>query len=157
MSVFYYDPFYDVERMINDTLGRVGAYIDNHRGQSQRQNGDANNQVQHPIRPRMDLHEDLEANTVTATLELPGVKKEDVQIDVHNGRLSISAETKLSEDHEQDGYAIRERRFGKISRTLQLPQGVKETEVKAAMDNGLLTITFPKSTPEQAAKKVTIA
>jgi HSP20 family protein len=73
----------------------------------------------------MDLHEDPNANTVTATFELPGIKKEDVQIDVHNGRLSISAESKMSETHEREGYAIRERRFGKIARTLQLPQGVK--------------------------------
>ncbi|KAJ7270611.1 HSP20-like chaperone [Mycena haematopus] len=155
MSVFYYDPFHDVERIINDTFGRY-----NNRGQTQsqalqRQNGDGD--VQRAIRPRMDLHEDSKANTVTATFELPGVKKEEVQIDVHDGRLSVSAETKLSEDHEKDGYAIRERRFGKIARTLQLPQGVKETDVKAAMDNGLLTITFPKSTPEQAPKKITIS
>jgi HSP20 family protein len=73
----------------------------------------------------MDLHEDPNANTVTATFELPGIKKEDVQIDVHNGRLTISAESKMSETHEREGYAIRERRFGKIARTLQLPQGVK--------------------------------
>ncbi|KAF7373338.1 Heat shock protein 16 [Mycena sanguinolenta] len=154
MSVFYYDPFHDVERMINDSFGRMGGY--NNQGQSQRHDGDGN-EVQRAIRPRMDLHEDSKANTVTATFELPGVKKEDVQIDVHNGRLSISAETKLSENFEKDGYAIRERRFGKIARTLQLPQGVNENEVKAAMDNGLLTITFPKSTPEQAPKKITIA
>ncbi|KAJ6476270.1 HSP20-like chaperone [Mycena sanguinolenta] len=155
MSVFYYDPFHDVERMINDTFGRMAGY--NNQSQNQRQNGDGNNEVQRAIRPRMDLHEDPKTNTVTATFEMPGVKKEDVQIDVRNGRLSISAETKLSEDYEKDGYAIRERRFGKIARTLQLPQGVNETEVKAAMDNGLLTITFPKSTPEQAPKKITIA
>lgn len=73
----------------------------------------------------MDLHEDTTANTVTATFELPGIKKEDVQIDVHNGRLSVAAESKISDTHERDGYAIRERRFGKIARTLQLPQGVK--------------------------------
>ncbi|KAJ7252789.1 HSP20-like chaperone [Mycena haematopus] len=155
MSVFYYDPFHDVERIINDTFGRY-----NTQGQTQalqRQNGDANNDVQRAIRPRMDLHEDSKSNTVTATFELPGVKKEDVQIDVHEGRLSVSAETKLSDDYEKDGYAIRERRFGKIARTLQLPQGVKETEVKAAMDNGVLTITFPKSTPEQAPKKIAIS
>jgi len=155
MSIFYYDPFYDVERMINDTFGRIGSY--NNQSQNQRQIGDGNNEVQRVIRPRMDLHEDPKANTVTATFEMPGLKKEDVQIDVHNGRLNISAETKLSEDYDKDGYAIRERRFGKFARTLQLPQGVKETEVKAAMDNGLLTVTFPKSTPEQAPKKITIA
>jgi HSP20 family molecular chaperone IbpA len=74
---------------------------------------------------RMDLHEDSDENTVTATFELPGVKKEDVNLDVHNGRLTISGETKMSEEHEEGGYAVRERRFGKFSRTLQLPQGIK--------------------------------
>jgi HSP20 family protein len=73
----------------------------------------------------MDLHENSDENTVTATFELPGVKKEDVNIDVHNGRLTISGETKMTEDREESGYAVRERRYGKFSRTLQLPQGVK--------------------------------
>ncbi|KAJ7695006.1 HSP20-like chaperone [Mycena olivaceomarginata] len=155
MSVFYYDPFYDVERLINDTFGRAG---NNNQSQAlQRQNGNDGNDVQRAIRPRMDLHEDSKANTVTATFELPGVKKEDVQIDVHNGRLTVSAENKISENYEKEGYAIRERRFGKMSRTLQLPQGVKETEVKATMENGVLTVVFPKSTPEQAPKKIAIS
>ncbi|KAF7338597.1 Heat shock protein 16 [Mycena venus] len=155
MSVFYYDPFYDVERMINDTFGRMGSF--NNQGQGQAlQRHNENNDVQRAIRPRMDLHEDSNDNTVTATFELPGIRKEDVQIDVHNGRLSISAESKMSENYEKEGYAIRERRFGKFARTLQLPQGVKETEVKAAMDHGVLTVTFPKSTPEQAPKKITV-
>ncbi|KAJ6606594.1 HSP20-like chaperone [Mycena vulgaris] len=153
MSVFYYDPFYDVERMINESFGRMGNA--NQTQALQRHAG--NDDVQRAIRPRMDLHEDSTSNTVTATFELPGIKKEDVQIDVHNGRLSIAAESKISELHERDGYAIRERRFGKISRTLQLPQGVKESEVKASMDNGILTVTFPKTTPEQAPKKITVA
>lgn len=73
----------------------------------------------------MDLHENTDANTVTATFELPGLKKEDVQLDVHNGRLTISGETKISEDKDEHGYAVRERRYGKFTRTLQLPQGVK--------------------------------
>lgn len=73
----------------------------------------------------MDLHEDAEKNLVTATFELPGLKKEDVNIEVHDGRLTVSAESKISEEHEKDGYAVRERRYGKFSRMLQLPQGVK--------------------------------
>ncbi|KAJ7088367.1 HSP20-like chaperone [Mycena belliarum] len=155
MSVFYYDPFYDVERMINESFGRLGS---NNQNQAlQRQGGNGSDDVQRAIRPRMDLHEDASSNMVTATFELPGIKKEDVQIDVHNGRLSVAAESKLSESYERDGYAIRERRFGKIARTLQLPQGVKESEVKAAMENGILTVTFPKTTPEQTPKKITIA
>jgi hypothetical protein len=73
----------------------------------------------------MDLHEDKEKNLVTATFELPSLKKEDVNIEVHDGRLTVSAESKISEEHEERGYAVRERRYGKFSRTLQLPQGVK--------------------------------
>jgi len=72
----------------------------------------------------MDLHEDKDKNIVTASFELPGLKKEDVQIDVHNGRLTISAESKLSSERDESGYAVRERRYGKLSRTLQLPQGL---------------------------------
>jgi len=73
----------------------------------------------------MDLHENNESNVVTATFEFPGVSKENVQIDVQNGKLTVSAETTQSSEHDEHGYAVRERRYGKYSRTLQLPQGVK--------------------------------
>jgi HSP20 family protein len=75
----------------------------------------------------MDLHENAEGNAVTATFELPGMKKEDVQIDVHNGLLTVSGESKTTADKEENGFVVKERRFGKFSRTLQLPQGVKVT------------------------------
>jgi HSP20 family molecular chaperone IbpA len=74
---------------------------------------------------RMDLHEDKEKNVVTASFEFPGSKKEDVQLEIQNGRLTVSVENKISEEYNESGYAVRERRFGKLSRTLQLPQGVK--------------------------------
>lgn len=73
----------------------------------------------------MDLHENSANNSVTATFELPGMQKEGVSIDVHNGRLTVSGETKMSSEHEESGYAVRERKYGKFARTLQLPQGVK--------------------------------
>lgn len=73
----------------------------------------------------MDLHEDSKKNLVTATFELPGLKKEDVDIQVNNNRLTISGESKLSREKKEEGYIARERRSGKFSRTLQLPQGVE--------------------------------
>ncbi len=73
----------------------------------------------------MDVHEDSASNTVTATFELPGLKKEDVNIDVHNNVLTISGESKISSDRDENGYAIRERRFGRFERSLPLPQGIK--------------------------------
>jgi len=79
----------------------------------------------------MDLHEDKDKNLVTATFEFPGVQKENINIDLHNGKLTVSAETKQSSDHDENGYAVRERRFGKFLRTLQLPQGVKVSTLNA--------------------------
>ena len=73
----------------------------------------------------MDLHEDSDKNIVSVTVELPGVKKEDVDLEVRNGQLTVSAETKDSVEGWEGGYGIRERRFGKFSRSLRLPKGVK--------------------------------
>lgn len=73
----------------------------------------------------MDIHEDSKSNAVTATFELPGLRKEDVNIEVHNNVLTVSGETKVSEERDENGYIVRERRYGKFSRALPLPQGIK--------------------------------
>ncbi|KAI0742747.1 small heat shock protein [Daedaleopsis nitida] len=108
------------------------------------------------MRPRMDLHEDREKNVVTATFELPGLAKENVQLDVKDNVLTVSGESSVSSEHNEKGYAVRERRFGKFSRSLPLPQGVKPEEIKASMANGVLTIAFPRTTPEMAPQKIAI-
>ena len=73
----------------------------------------------------MDVHEDAQTNTVTATFELPGLSKENVSIDVRDNVLTVSGESTISSEHDEKGYAVRERRFGKFSRSLPLPQGIK--------------------------------
>lgn len=103
------------------------------------------------------MHEDDKTNTVTATFELPGLKKEDVSIDVHNGVLTVAGESKQSTEHDENGYVVRERRFGKFSRAVSLPQGVKPDDIKASFENGVLTVQFPKTSAEQAPKKITIS
>ena len=127
----------------------------------------------------MDIHEDEKSNVVTATFELPGLKKEDVTIDIQNNVLTISGESRLSAERNEQGYAVRERRYGKFARSIPLSEGVKVSvartaghprcitgtdelysqpeEVKASLQDGLLTVTFPKSSPEQAPKKITIS
>ena len=71
------------------------------------------------------MHEDIEKNVITATFEFPGFSEDEVQVDFKNGKLSVSAETKKSEEHAETGYTLRERLHGKLSRTLQLPEGVQ--------------------------------
>ncbi|EAU91899.1 small heat shock protein [Coprinopsis cinerea okayama7 len=153
-NVFFYEPFYDFDRFFDEAFG--GQRVPSVGRQIQSRVAEEDGAVRH-FKPRMDLHEDSEKNLVTASFELPGLKKEDVSIDVHNGRLTVSAETKASSEFEENGYAVRERRFGKLLRTLQLPTGLKEEDIKASMENGVLTVTFPKSSPELAPRKIAIS
>ncbi|KAA1468043.1 small heat shock protein [Dentipellis sp. KUC8613] len=155
LTRIFYEPFYSLDDFDSLFDQAFAARSDN------------NGQVQHNrnriggtnglLRPRMDLHENAETNTVTASFELPGLKKEDVHIDVHNNTLTVSGESTVSSERDESGYALRERRFGKFSRVLALPQGVKAEDVKASMDDGVLTVSFPKSSPEQAPKRITIS
>jgi len=73
----------------------------------------------------MDLIESKDKNEVTATFELPSLRREDIRIDVQQNRLTVSGEAKTSEEHQEGDYVVRERQYGKFSRTLQLPVGTK--------------------------------
>jgi len=155
MSVLFYEPFYDIERFFDEAFsGRQDSASEN-KGQRRIGRGEGDG-APRSFKPRMDLHENTQQNTVTATFEFPGLSKNEIQVDINNGRLNVSAETKKDAEKEEHGYAVRERQYGKYLRTLQLPQGVKETDIKASMENGVLTIMFPKSTPELAPKKINI-
>jgi HSP20 family protein len=73
----------------------------------------------------MDVHYKKDTNDVVASFELPGLQKEDVSIDVHNNVLTVSGQSNTSSEHNEDGYVVRERRHGKFTRALSLPQGLK--------------------------------
>ncbi|KAI0092234.1 small heat shock protein [Irpex rosettiformis] len=158
LSHFYYEPFYsifDFNRLLDVAFNARAAGNPRTRGQVT-QRGESNRNQTRTLRPRMDVHENSASNVVTATLELPGLKKEDVNIDVHNNVLTISGESKISSEHDENGYAVRERRFVRFERSIPLPQGIKSEDIKAGLDNGVLTVSFPKTTAEQASKKTII-
>ncbi|KAH9910291.1 small heat shock protein [Epithele typhae] len=148
MSLTFGTPFYsltDFDRLFDDAFNaRAGPVA---------RQGESAVRV---MRPKMDLHEDKENNLVTATFELPGLTKETVSLDLRDNVLSVSGESTISAERDEKGYAVRERRFGKFSRAIPLPQGIKPEEIKASMTDGVLTVTFPRTTPEQAPQKVKI-
>lgn len=76
----------------------------------------------------MDVHESIKNDLVTATFELPGLKKEDVTIDVHNNRLVVSGETSSDTETNKDGWVVKERRSGKFSRSLPVPSGIQVSD-----------------------------
>ena len=99
--------------------------------------------------PALDLYEDKENFVVKA--ELPGMKKEDIDVSLHDGSLSISGERK-SEDKVENSEVYRsERFFGRFQRTVALPATVDAARIKAQYQDGILTVTLPKA--EEAKPK----
>lgn len=93
--------------------------------------------------PRVDMEQRGDAIVVTA--DLPGVRKEDVQIELTQEGLTISAERRdeREEGSEQSGYRSMERSYGTFYRTIPLPQSVDREKLKANMRDGVLRITLP--------------
>ena len=81
--------------------------------------------IHHSPVSRLDLHESKDSDVVTATFELPGLTPENVTIDVDHNRLTVSGESGTSSSHEDSGWTVHERRYGKFPRALQLPLGTK--------------------------------
>lgn len=92
--------------------------------------------------PEVDITED--ADTITVKTELPGMKRDDIEIDVANGVLSIKGEKKEEEEDKNRTWHRREVRYGSFTRSFTLPTDVKSDEAKASYDNGVLRITLPK-------------
>ncbi|KAF8583920.1 HSP20-like chaperone [Ramaria rubella] len=158
LSTYFYEPFHEPFFTASDLNHLFNAAWNESRAPSASREVQRNERPHSPLRPRMDIHESKENNEMTATFELPGLKKEDVSIDVHNNRLVVSGQSSISSAFEKEGYAVRERRFGKFSRTLPLPSGIKSEDIKAKMEDGLLTIRFPRSNPasDNGPKSITI-
>ena len=75
--------------------------------------------------------------------DMPGVKKEDVSIEVNDGVLTISAQTKQSREEKKENYVFSERRSGSFSRSFTL-NGIDEEKISAACEDGVLKLTLPK-------------
>jgi HSP20 family protein len=93
--------------------------------------------------PALDVYEDKDNLTVRA--ELPGLKKEDIDISLHENTITISGERKHEKKYEATNTSRRERFFGRFTRSLMLPKQVKADQVKASYKDGILTVTLPKA------------
>jgi len=96
--------------------------------------------------PALDLSEDKD--NLVATVEIPGLSKENLDVSVHEGVLNISGERVRAKDGESDEAHRRERVYGRFHRSISLPKPVKVESIKATYRDGILTVTMPKT--EQA-------
>ncbi|XP_034222625.1 18.5 kDa class I heat shock protein-like [Prunus dulcis] len=96
------------------------------------------------LNTRIDWKETPEAHVFKA--DLPGLKKEEVKVEVEDDRvLQISGERNVEKEDKSDKWHRVERSSGKFLRRFQLPENAKVDEIKAAMENGVLSVTVPKA------------
>jgi HSP20 family protein len=103
------------------------------------------------------VEEFREDGTLVVRADLPGIDPDtDVELTVSDGMLHIDAERREEEKREEKGYVRRELRYGSLSRTLPLPEGVTESDITASYKAGILEIRVPEPKPEPA-KKIAIS
>jgi len=102
--------------------------------------------------PRVDIREKDGHYEITA--ELPGVKKEDIHVTLHDGVLTLEAETRQESSEEKEGKVIRqERRYGRFMRSFNLGDNVEESDISANFTDGVLTLQAPKASEKPPSKR----
>jgi HSP20 family protein len=101
--------------------------------------------------PAVDLYD--EKDDIVVKAELPGMEKDNIEVNLSGNRLTIKGEKKQEEEVKREGYYRSERSYGSFLRSLELPTEVQTDKVKAAFKKGILEIRLPKT--EEAKKKET--
>jgi HSP20 family protein len=128
-----FDPFREVAALQNEMGRLLGVFRE------------GNGTAERSWVPALDVWETDDAYVYA--FDLPGIPEEKISVEFEDGMLTVSAERERSEKTESDKYYRYERRFGSFSRTLGLPQGVKDEDISAACKNGVLEIRVAK--PEE--------
>jgi HSP20 family protein len=132
-----WDPFREMEQEMGrlfarmPTLGRESAWL-----------------------PPVDVEQTKDALVIT--MDLPGMTREDVSIELHDRTLTILGVRTRSQDEQHEGYFTRERTYGEFARSFTLPDGIKPEDIEATAANGELRILVHR--PEKATpERITIA
>ena len=122
-----FNVFDDVEKMVNQAFGH------SIRG----------TEITSQLQPLLDVYDT--DSTIEVSVDLPGVEKKDVEVNVSNGLLSISGERKNTAGKSTEGRIWQEISFGTFKRSFELTDAVVEDKIKAQFKNGVLKISLPKA------------
>ena len=122
-----FNVFDDVEKMVNQAFGHSIR----------------NTEVTSQLQPLLDVYET--DSTIEVSVDLPGVEKKDVEVNVSNGLLTISGERKNTAGDCAEGRIWQETSFGTFKRSFKLTDAVVEDKIKAQFKNGVLKISLPKA------------
>ena len=147
MAIVRWNPVRDVLGLQNEMNFLFGDFF----GVDKR--GDETNFIRWA--PRVDI---VEVNgTYELTADLPGLKKDDIKIEIHDNVLTLRGEKKLEEEKKDKNYRLCERYFGEFVRTVTLPENVNKDGIEAEFKDGVLTVAIPKvekAKPKQIEVKV---
>ena len=91
-------------------------------------------------------------------MDLPGVEKKDVEVNLNNGILTVSGERKISEKSDENNSIWHETTYGKFSRSFELTSEILEDKIKGKFKDGVLNITIPKAEEvKHAVKKIAVS
>ncbi len=140
------DPFLALHREMNrlfDDVLRGGSPAAQGRGQGSVM-----------LAPHMDVSETDKEVRIKA--ELPGVTEKDIDVSLDDDVLTIRAEKRQERREEREGVHVSERAFGTFQRSIRLPFPVNADQVKAGFENGVLTVTLPKTQPEEKTRRIQV-
>jgi len=143
MLVKKYEPFNDIRKsfdLVNAIMHTIGEQ--------------SNEQEVVDFRPNVNTRETEEFYHIE--VELPGVKKEDVDIQVDGNVLTISGERNVREEVTDEDYHKVESRYGLFSRSFTLPEKVDVSNIEAGFENGILEVAIPKLKVDTSSKKIEI-
>lgn len=146
MALVKWDPFRDVAELQN----RINRMFDESFGRSREPDDEID---LHAWRPTVDIYE--AENGIVLAVELPGVSKERVAVEVKDDVLILKGERLADPAINDDSYIRRERLFGPFKRSFTLHQNVKPDQIKATFKDGILQIEIPRPVQEQL-KPVTV-
>jgi HSP20 family protein len=144
MLVRRYEPFNDIRKsfdLVNQIINSVEKKVDT-------------TQTLIDFIPKVNTREGKSAYHIE--VELPGIKKEDVDVKVDGNILTISGERKIKDEVKEEDYYKVESRYGEFSRSFTLPEKVDVENIHAESDNGIIEIVIPKLTIDTSSKKIEI-
>lgn len=103
--------------------------------------------------PAVDIYESDDA--FVATADLPGLKKDDIDVSIEDNVLTVSGERKFEQSEGEGTFRRVERSYGTFRRSFTLPRGVDSAKVEAKFEDGVLTLTLPKSEMAKS-RKITV-
>jgi HSP20 family protein len=137
---------HQIDDMLNETVGRFPHFQLPKIEWPQFARGEGDTEI-----AKFDFSENDKAVTVTA--ELPGMTEDAIKITVEDGVLVIKGEKKSEREEKDENFYLSERRFGSFSRAFRLPDGVREEDIKADFQKGILTVTLPKAAKEKTGPR----